>query len=231
MGSFSLTCSFDLSNLFFQRALAIHQLVHNILVQFSVKQFPEDDFLIIRFCTKKLHKFSLSDHSNLHKLAFGKTEDLPQLTVCFLLWIFGTIWHDQADRPRYFTTSCIFPRPSGQKLQMSWNTADSIQQAILSCPFGKNKFYKWFNVQLYILTLQYNTLFLICTGAGFTVKSKYNGIKYSCFSCSGISGHKKQILIRLLKIDLCQFSIGAKRLYGKFHRSHFVTSCTVLIIS
>ena len=108
---------------------------------------------------------------------------------------------------------------------MSGNTADSIQQAIFSCPFGKNKLYKWFNVQLCILALQYNTIFLVCTGAGFTVKSKYKGIKYSCFSCSGVSGHKKQILIRLLKIDLCQFSVGTKRLHDKFHRSHFLLYC------
>ena len=76
---------------------------------------------------------------------------------------------------------------------MSGNTADSIQQAIFSCPFGKNKLYKWFNVQLCILALQYNTIFLVCTGAGFTVKSKYKSIKYSCFSRSSFSRYNKYI--------------------------------------
>ena len=81
------------------------QLLHNFSVYFRVEQLPEDHLLIVGLCPEQFHKFSLGDHSNLHKLTLRKPHDLLNLSVRLLLRILRPVRHDQRDR------SALFFRP------------------------------------------------------------------------------------------------------------------------
>ena len=97
---------------------------------------------------------------------------------------------------------------------MPWDASHSIGVLLSAFQFGKFKLYKGLHIEIHVLALQLHTVLFVVPGAGLAVKCKDHGVKNSCFSGTGISGHKEEVLSRVSKIYIGFLSIGPEGLHG-----------------